>query len=287
MARIESVYRHHNEGSFTATSGSLACVVSGLSERNLDDIANGHRQTLRTATPDGQHNNRRTGDARFNSNDTPRRVESGNVSLPNSKHHSDGLNVSAAADIVVSAADEIPGQLQLTYPRRIPRRGYSSFFGLPFLSTPTRNERPTPEGGRSESQHNQTQVSGFPLRGGFVAGTGLQGTATMNHTQPTHTEAEPINRRSTTNKRGQLTWQDNKQPIHHPPKSQNAVLRSSEVGHQNGECVAFVLTGRLRFERLTIDSWRSMRAITTHTWRTTKHIRKLKARGDPPRRGSK
>lgn len=119
MARTKSVYRRYAAGSEPTTSGDLADAVPGLPERRCDDIANGYCQTLRAATPDSQHNNRRTGETRFSPNDAPGRAESRNVPLPNSEYRSDGLNVSAFADVNVSAFVEIPGQHLLTYPRRI------------------------------------------------------------------------------------------------------------------------------------------------------------------------
>ena len=144
MATAEPVYRRDNAGSFPATSGSLACVVSGLPERNLDDIANGYRQTLRAASPDSQHNNRRTRKPRASENDAPGRAESRNVPLPNSKHHPDALNVSAFADVDVSAFVEIPGQHLLTYPRRDPEEAIRILGECrhPHLNTLTQNERP-------------------------------------------------------------------------------------------------------------------------------------------------
>lgn len=144
MARIEPVYRHHDAGSDTATSGSLACVVSGLPERNLDDIADRYCHTLRTATPDSQHNNRRTGETRFNPNHTPGRVESRNVPLPDSKHHSRWLNMSAFADVNVSAFVEIPGQHLLTYPRRDPEEAIRILTNTanPILNTLNQNRTP-------------------------------------------------------------------------------------------------------------------------------------------------
>ncbi len=120
MERTEPVYRHQSERFESAANGSLADSISRRSEGNCGHISNRHCQTFGTATPNGLHNNWRTREAGTDSNDSPGRTESGNVQVSDSEHHSTGLNVSAIADINVSANDRFIGQQLLTYPRRDP-----------------------------------------------------------------------------------------------------------------------------------------------------------------------
>jgi hypothetical protein len=154
MERIEPVYRYQSAVPESPTAGCLADPVSGRPERNCHDITNRHCETFRTSAADGQHDNRRTRTAETDSDIAPGRTESGNVPVSGSEHHSAGLNVSAFADINVSANDRFNGQQLLTYPRRDPEEGSLNFgsavtpFSLPY---PELNA-PTPAGGRSESQ---------------------------------------------------------------------------------------------------------------------------------------
>ena len=59
--------------------------------------------------------------------------------------------MSGNADTNVSANDLFNGQQLLTYPIRIPEEGIPHASEHPFLISLPRTERPTPEGGRSES----------------------------------------------------------------------------------------------------------------------------------------
>ena len=165
MARTEPVYRHHNERSFAATSSGLVDAVSGLPQRRGVCLSGLYRRTLRAETPNGQHCNCRTRSPRIGDHNSHGRRGAWRLEVPSSKHHSAGQVMSAAADIVVSAADEIPGQLQLTLSRKDTQKSESLFWrtaeSLPSVSPYPEQNAPTPEGGRSESQHNKTQVPGF------------------------------------------------------------------------------------------------------------------------------
>ena len=158
MERSESVYRHQPEGIESAANCCLADSVQGCTERSGDDITNGHRQTFRIAAANGQYNHWRTRSPRIDPDNAPGRAQSGNVKVSNSKHRQTGLNVSGNADTNVSANDLFNGQQLLTYPIRIPEEAIPHSSDYPFCLSLPRTERPTPEGGRSESQR---RIAGF------------------------------------------------------------------------------------------------------------------------------
>ena len=128
MARIEPVYRHHDERPGTATSSCLDHAVSGLPQRRGICLSGLHRRSLRTETPHGQYDNRRTRSPRTGDDDSQRRRGPWRFEVPGSKHHSTPKVVSAFADIVVSANDEIPGQHLLTLSRKDIQKGESLFW---------------------------------------------------------------------------------------------------------------------------------------------------------------
>ena len=153
MERTERVYRHHDERSASAPSGGLALPVSGLQKRRGGCLSGLHRRTMRVETPNGQRSNRRTRSPRTGDHDSHGWRGAWRLKIQGSKHQSPGQVVSAVADIVVSAADEIPGQLWLTLSRKdIQKR---EFLVLTNCGTPTSicpNPEPnaqTPDGGRS------------------------------------------------------------------------------------------------------------------------------------------
>ena len=114
MAPSEPVYRHYNAGSETATSGGLVDAVPGFPERRGFCLSGLHCRTMRTATPNGQHSNRRTRSPRIGEHDSYRGSRPGRLEVSGSPHDSKGQIVSAFADIVVSAFVDFPGQHLLT-----------------------------------------------------------------------------------------------------------------------------------------------------------------------------
>lgn len=158
MARTEPFYRRDNERFESAAVGRLVDPVSRRTERDCGDIANGHCQTFTTTAADGQHDYRRTRKTGTYPDDASRRAESGNVQVSSSEHHSTRLNVSANADIVVSANDRFTGQQMLTYPRRDPEEAIRILGECRYPRSVCPNPEPngqTPGGGRSESQHKK------------------------------------------------------------------------------------------------------------------------------------
>jgi hypothetical protein len=129
MERIESVYRRDDERTFPATSGGLADTFPGFSERRGFSLSGLHCRTLRTETPNSQHNDFRTRSPRNGDHDSRRGSGPGSVEVSGSTHGSAAEVVSAFADIVVSAFVEIPGQHLLTLSRKDIQKGDSLFFG--------------------------------------------------------------------------------------------------------------------------------------------------------------
>lgn len=160
MATAERVYRRDNAGSFTTTGGSLADTVPGFPEWRGFGLSELHRRSLRVATTDGQFGNFGTRSPRAGDDNSYRWRWTWRFQIPGSEHGSTRQVVSAAADIVVSAADEIPGQLQLTLSTKDIQKSVSLFCGTTLPDILTRTERPTPEGGRSKSQ---TRIAGSTI----------------------------------------------------------------------------------------------------------------------------
>ena len=142
MARIERVYRRDDAGSFTATSDSMADIVSRFPERGGVSLSELHRRTLRVATADGQFCNCRTRSYRAGDHNSHRGRWAWRFQIPGSKHGSTRQVVSAAADIVVSAADGFPGQLQLTLSIKDIQKSVSLFCGTTLPDILTQNRTP-------------------------------------------------------------------------------------------------------------------------------------------------
>jgi hypothetical protein len=68
--------------------------------------------------------------------------------------------VSGNADTNVSANDLFNGQQLLTYPIRIPEEAIPHSSDYPFCLSLPKTERPTPEGGRSESHTIKRRFQG-------------------------------------------------------------------------------------------------------------------------------
>ena len=97
--------------------------VPGFSQRDGNGRTVLHRNTLWSETADSEYDNRGARGTRFGGDDSSGGSESGVESIPGFGGHQQGLNVSAFADINVSAFVEIAGQHLLTLSRRISREG--------------------------------------------------------------------------------------------------------------------------------------------------------------------
>ena len=154
--------------------------VSGFSQRDSNGRTIVHRNALWSGETDGQHDNRRTRSTRSGCHDSPGWHQPGSVQIPGLCGHQHGLNVSAFADINVSAFDAIAGQQGLTLSRRISReRNITLTFWAdgrypvlqcrwatqPQLATPARNgfERRVPLWHFAALPHTPTAVSRFLL----------------------------------------------------------------------------------------------------------------------------
>ena len=151
MERIEPVYRHHDERVDAGTNGGLADVVSRRTKRRLEVGTNLHRRTLRVKSRKCLKGNQRTRTPGTGSDVASGRTESGAFMVSG-----DGTEQAMnTRDACVTSTCDVALQNTVTctshIPEGYPEEAIPHSSDYPFCLSLPRTERPTPEGGRSES----------------------------------------------------------------------------------------------------------------------------------------
>ena len=172
MERSESVYRRDDERFDAGTNGGLADAVSRRTERRLEVGTNGHRQTMRGKSRKCFKSYRRTRTARTHSDAAPGRTESG-AFMVSGNGTEQAMNT---RDAYVTSTCDVALQNTVTctshIPEGYPEEAIPHSSDYPFCLSLPRTERPTPEGGRSESHTIKRRFQGFHFE--LFVGRGFQ-----------------------------------------------------------------------------------------------------------------
>jgi hypothetical protein len=165
MERSESVYRRDHERFDAGTNSGLADVVSRRTERRLEVGTNGHRQTMRGKSRKCFKGYHRTRTARTHSDAAPGRTESG-AFMVQSDSTEQAMNT---RDAYVTSTCDVALQNTVTctshIPEGYPEEAIPHSSDYPFCLSLPRTERPTPEGGRSESHTIKRRFQRFRFGG--------------------------------------------------------------------------------------------------------------------------